>query len=601
MKDLLKLAFFAILGFSFVAQSCKKDQNDIIITQKKSDIDGFVLDENGNKVKQALVTIGSQSVNTNDQGYFKFKQVSFSGHLYVKVEKSGYFLGSRTVFPELSSNHHVRIKLIKKSLSGLNSESFSASTGGKVIYQSITAPAFSKMELIFPANAIVDANGNSYDGTVRVSWQYIDPTAFDQRETMPGDLVGLNTQNEQVFFGSYGMAAISLTGSSGQSLNVKSGSEVDFKLLIPSSLQSSAPNTIPLWYFDENIGLWKEEGAATKTGGYYIGKVKHFSFWNCDAPFPLVSLRGRLVYNDGPVANTSVRIKFVSTGNYGYGRTNQDGVFEGKVPKNELLELEVTDECGVVIYTQAFGPLSDNTDLGNIVIPPSTSQILTLTGKVLDCNNQGLANAFVLVKSGSTDVALSSDASGNYTARIIMCNSNPVTVTAYNLSTFKQSNTVRVSNTGAVSVPDLTVCSDPITADEYILLQSSTGINTIYLTNLNLRLSGTNPGGNTTGATITSEDSLHYMSLSCAGFTLGQPTNIFYISGSTNDGHSYFAQGSAGTITQGNGAVTCSQVAPTIGEYYEGTFYYNGATQVYNTITTTGVNLTGSFRLKRKQ
>ena len=64
---------------------------------------------------------------------------------------------------------------------------------------------------------------------------------------------------------------------------------------------------------------------------------------------------------------------------------------------------------------------------------------------------------------------------------------------------------------------------------------------------------------------------------------------------------SYFAQGSAGTITQGNGAVTCSQVAPTIGEYYEGTFYYNGATQVYNTITTTGVNLTGSFRLKRKQ
>ena len=51
------------------------------------------------------------------------------------------------------------------------------------------------------------------------------------------------------------------------------------------------------------------------------------------------------------------------TGNYGYGRTNQDGVFEGKVPKNELLELEVTDECGVVIYTQAFGPLSDNTCL----------------------------------------------------------------------------------------------------------------------------------------------------------------------------------------------------------------------------------------------
>ena len=601
MKDVLKLILFVVIGFSFIAQSCKKDQNDIIITQKKSDIDGFVIDENGIKVKQALVTIGSQSVNTNDQGYFKFKQVSFSGHLYVKVEKSGYFLGSRTVFPELSSNHHVRIKLIKKSLSGLNSESFSASTGGKVIYQSITAPAFSKMELTFPANAIVDANGNSYDGTVRVSWQYIDPTAFDQRETMPGDLVGLNTQNEQVFFGSYGMAAISLTGSAGQSLNVKSGSEVEFKLFIPSSLQSSAPNTIPLWYFDENIGLWKEEGAATKTGGYYIGKVKHFSFWNCDAPFPLVSLRGRLVYNDGPVANTSVRIKFVSTGNYGYGRTNQDGVFEGKVPKNELLELEVTDECGVVIYTQAFGPLSDNTDLGNIVIPSSTSQILTLTGKVLDCNNVGLAGAFVLVRSGSTDVALTSDANGNYTGRIVMCNSNPITVTAYNLTTLKQSSSVSVANSGAVAVPDLVVCSDPITADEFILVQSSTGINSIHLTNLNLRLLFSNPGGNTTSATMVSEDSLHYFSLGCAGLQLGQPTSINYISGRTTDGYSYFAQGTGGTITQGNGAVTCTQVAATIGEYYEGTFYYNGATQIFNNITTPNINLTGSFRLKRKQ
>ena len=35
-----------------------------------------------------------------------------------------------------------------------------------------------------------------------------------------------------------------------------------------------------LWYFDEDAGLWKEEGSATLSGNVYTANVSHLSYWN---------------------------------------------------------------------------------------------------------------------------------------------------------------------------------------------------------------------------------------------------------------------------------------------------------------------------------
>ena len=34
-------------------------------------------------------------------------------------------------------------------------------------------------------------------------------------------------------------------------------------------------------------------------GNEYSGEVGHFSFWNCDAPFPLVEICGKVITSDG--------------------------------------------------------------------------------------------------------------------------------------------------------------------------------------------------------------------------------------------------------------------------------------------------------------
>jgi hypothetical protein len=50
--------------------------------------------------------------------------------------------------------------------------------------------------------------------------------------------------------------------------------------------------------------VFLKEGSATKTGSNYVGKVSHFSFWNCDAPFPVVEFEASFVDQAGaPLQN----------------------------------------------------------------------------------------------------------------------------------------------------------------------------------------------------------------------------------------------------------------------------------------------------------
>ncbi|MBC7643215.1 MAG: hypothetical protein H7174_12930 [Flavobacterium sp.] len=42
---------------------------------------------------------------------------------------------------------------------------------------------------------------------------------------------------------------------------------------ITAAQLSSSPSSIPLWHFDENLGIWLKEGTATKVGSTYQGSV----------------------------------------------------------------------------------------------------------------------------------------------------------------------------------------------------------------------------------------------------------------------------------------------------------------------------------------
>ena len=186
---------------------------------------------------------------------------------------------------------------------------------------------------------------------------YINPTAADISETVPGSFMANDKNNKRVTLKSFGMMAVVLESTSGEKLQIGKGNTAKLTTPIPSSVQSSAPATISLWYVDEQTGLWKEEGIATKNGTNYTGEVKHFSFWNCDFSDPAVMLSMTIQNSKGlPLVYVSVHIEGVD-GGHAYGYTDSLGQISGLVPANVGLTLEVLDQCGTAAYSQNIGPV----------------------------------------------------------------------------------------------------------------------------------------------------------------------------------------------------------------------------------------------------
>lgn len=356
-------------------------------TPVNANLTGVVLDENGAPVSGALVKAGGQTVNTNARGNFRFDGIQLDKYsAVVKVEKAGYFLGIRTFSATANNTNFVRIKLIPKVEAG----SFSATAGGSVTVGGSV--------ITIPASAVVlKSNNQPYSGTVRVFAANIDPTQNDISLIVPGSFQATDANNFRVALKSYGMIAVELEGGGGEPLQIASGKKATLKMTIPSSLQGSAPSTMPLWYMNETDGLWKEEGTATRSGNTYEGEVSHFSFWNLDVANDPIFLEMTLQTSEGPLRYATVRITRISNGSSAYGYTDTSGHVGGLVFKDEPLLLEVVDNCQTVIYSQNIGPFSSATNLGTLTVTIPAVNELQVSGTAVDCNNQPVNNGRALI------------------------------------------------------------------------------------------------------------------------------------------------------------------------------------------------------------
>jgi len=425
---------------------------------------GVVVNENDQPVQGAAVISGTNNTTTDANGVFRFNSISLSAaNGYVKVSKPGYFMGSRTFLTMTGRIMNVRIKLLPKT----NAGNFIASTGG-----TITISGGGK--LVIPASAITDAGGSSYTGTVNVAMTWINPTATDLPIVIPGDLRGITTTGVERGLQTFGMLGVELTGSSGQTLKIATGKTAELTFPIPSSLQGIAPATIDLWHFDETSGRWKQEGTATKTGSNYVGQVSHFSFWNCDAPFPLIKLCMKLINaaNNLPLNNASVRIKRANVNSNGLGYTDSSGNLCGSVPKGEALVLEVLDQCWNVAYSKNIGPFNEDTDLGDVSVTIPANASLTITGTVVNCSNAVVTNgAAYITTSGGYSYSVPLNASGVFSYTVLRCNTTALnfSIVGVDYSTLQQGNVVNnTGTTGTVNVGNVQACGTA--ANEFLQL-----------------------------------------------------------------------------------------------------------------------------------
>ena len=470
----MKKNILFVLAGMIMFTSCKKDPivEDLtppIDTTRNfinvnTSVAGQVVDINNAAISDATVSFGTETTTTDANGIFKFENVTVpENRAFVKVEKAGFFHGSRTFFAYANQRSNVKISLLEKIIQGTVGAS-----GGTV-----TTPEGVKLE--FPANAIADANGNLYTGTVEVAAQYLDPTVDNLSLIMPGDLRGITTDNVEEGLTSYGMVAVELLGSSGELLNVADGKTVQLTMPVASGQTSSAPVEIPLWFFDETNGVWKEEGKATLQGNEYVGEVAHFTFWNCDVNWDLIYFDGSVLLEGLSLEGANVCLNFDSGQGWEYTAcdvTNSGGIFSGQVPTNTTFTLNIYPagytNCGDAIYTAEVGPFTTDMTLDPINIDPSAviDNSMNVSGTLVDCDNNPIVNGYAKIKLGWAQYyAYTTDGTIDYT--FTHCGTaTDVEITAVDLDDFTQSDATLFTASSTVDFGELQGC---ISLAQYII------------------------------------------------------------------------------------------------------------------------------------
>ncbi|HET6767931.1 MAG TPA: carboxypeptidase-like regulatory domain-containing protein [Chitinophagaceae bacterium] len=515
----------AILFISILSLSCQKEvKNDsfnlgsgagtgttINPTPVTGNVTGKVVDNNDIAVTGAVVRSGNNSTTTDSRGLFRFDNIQLDKYAaLVTVEKSGFFKGYRVFSASASNTNFVKLKLVKKTLTG----TIEAGAGG-----SVDLPDNSKITLA-PSGVVIKSTNQNYTGSVKVYAAPIDPTSTDIAQIVPGSLQGIDAGNYRVILKSFGMLAVELEGSNGEQLQVAGGKTAKLRFTIPSSLRSSAPATIPLWSVDETTGLWKQEGYATKGPDYYEGDVTHFSFWNCDVSSQTIFLELTVTTADGPLPYTHVRITRVNNGGSSSGFTDSTGHVGGLVPKNEPLLLEILNNCYQPVYSQNIGPFSSTTNLGSITIIPQPMTSLTVTGSAVNCSNQPVTNGNALIYFDglyyNTPIS-----NGNFSITVTRCSATtPIEVLAIDNTSQQQSSTwTGAANSGSVNTGTLTACgASSLIYIDYVVDGST------------YSLSSANPGDSisTFGYTGSAQTSTYVL-----GFRVSQPG--IYINFHTNN------------------------------------------------------------------
>lgn len=483
----MKNSFFLFLALLLIVSSCRKD-NDITTTDTQNDLPtilvsgnlvGQIIDADGAVVPNAMVQVGEHTTHSNELGLFRFNDIKMNSRgTYITAVQDGYFLGSDRIYPLNGSTNFSRIQLLTKTLAG----TVTNTDGGTI--------DVSGAKVIFEPNSIVDEQGNIVDGDVQVFAQWLNPAAENLGDFMPGGLVGINTEREEVTMTSMGMLVVELLDAAGNELNLADDKEAVLQFPIPTSLRNIAPSTIPLWHFDEEAGLWIEEGSAILEKDAYIGSVKHFTFWNVDFPYgtETVDIQGCLKYEDGtPVPLYTFTVSIEGFGTIIWGQTDNQGQFHGPVPINEVLVFEFYDGCGN-LQEYSVGPLTEDTVLDGCFILETPDQ-LTFTGQLVDCEGEGVNEGVVYLKGFWPWDIIITDADGNFSYSFNeTCFDQNFNITAYDFANNLATETISYTITEDTNVGEISVCDvelDEIlssNADGYELdfYDLHLGIDTLY-------------------------------------------------------------------------------------------------------------------------
>jgi hypothetical protein len=135
-----------------------------------------------------------------------------------------------------------------------------------------------------------------------------------------------------------------------------------------------------------------------------VGKVTHFTFWNCDLPREYSRLDGLVKSPDGtPLAGVNIKLRSSLMG-VGSCFSASTGKFSGRVPDDEQFSLELSYFTDEVKKQLTIGPFQADAVLPDIILDNLTG-LVRIDGQIKGCNSVALSGGIVFVNS-STPIAV---------------------------------------------------------------------------------------------------------------------------------------------------------------------------------------------------
>ena len=364
-------------------------QGDMLFLQQfggevSRDFIGEVKDENGLKLKNVQIQIGSITTFTDYNGVFIINDAIVREHFaYIKAVKEGYQNGLITIVPTATTNN-IKITLLEKEI--LTTISSGTAT-------EVTLPNGTKIEF---SGDFVDEEGATYMGMIDVSLNYMNPQNTTVNKSLTTTL-GQAQDNRVKYLNNLGVVELVLYGSSGELLKV--GVDHPTLIRIPvTPTNEIVPHTINLWYFDDLVGYWKIAGDATRVGNYYEAALENFSLLSIATASVNEIACVRLMTNNNVLPNHLVEFRDALSGMLIYsGYTSNNGELCYYSPANSQVEVQVYSDClGSVLLNEVIDMMPGV--YVELNIPPSQDlETTTINAMVRTCVGGVVTNGYAYV------------------------------------------------------------------------------------------------------------------------------------------------------------------------------------------------------------
>jgi hypothetical protein len=387
---------------------------------------GLVLNEAGEPVPKAQVSMGTQNTLTDSNGVFLFMNVNTpSKNTTIRVAKEDYLTGFRSMTVEANAYHEARFTLLSKN----TLQSFVSSAGGALQFGN-------QLTLQFPAKAVVlESNGLPYEGEVYVYARTINANTDAGKQSMPGDLRSLKTTMAEHAAYSFGQFHVAMYDKAGNTLALAPKNEVLAFCTVNTNQMATAPNTLTLSRFDEVLGIWREKTIALLQGNRYMGAITEMGYHQVHINDDAVSIKAKLLdANNLPLSGFIIKWANTVRKDNRMVLSNSNGNVNALVPTNSAIEMQVYSanySCGTTpLYTQTIATGGLPIDLGTIIVNTSLVNYAGVNGTIIDCSNDPVNYGFVL--ASPLNVFIPANATGNFNYTFPCGPGMPITFYGYN-------------------------------------------------------------------------------------------------------------------------------------------------------------------------